>query len=107
MAIVVNAGPPDASSIIGEALSHYSAVATKRNMAPPLGGALPSLSEPVQVYVLPLENVQIGLQPADHGKAGRLALSCCNRGTADHRCPILRGSVLTLRTSAGSILGRS
>ena len=67
MAVVTSAGPENASSIIGEALSQFSAVATKRNVASqlgnagsPLGGALPSLSEPVQVYLLPLEDIKPG-----------------------------------------------
>jgi hypothetical protein len=67
MAIVTNAGPDNASSIIGEALSQFSAVAAKRNVAPPsgsaaspLGGALPSLSKPVQIYLLRLEDIKPG-----------------------------------------------
>jgi Transglycosylase SLT domain len=67
MAIVTNAGPENASSIIEEALSQFSAVATKHSVAPglgrsgsPLGGALPSFSEPVQVYLLQLEDVRPG-----------------------------------------------
>ncbi len=67
MAVVTNAGPDNASSIIGEALSQFSVVAAKRNVATqlgsvgsPLGGALPNLSEPVQVYVLQLEDIKPG-----------------------------------------------
>ena len=67
MAVVTNAGPDNASSIIGEALSQFSVAAAKRNVAPqlgsvgsPLGGALPNLSEPVQVYVLQLEDIKPG-----------------------------------------------
>jgi hypothetical protein len=65
MTITANAGPTDALSILGHALSHYSAVkrsssAAAGEQATPPGGALPNLSEPVQIYLLPLESIRPG-----------------------------------------------
>ncbi len=69
MAIITNAGPLDAMSLISDALSHYSAIAAQRNTPSLLGGALPSLSEPVRVYVLDIKDIVPGFDLNSAAKA--------------------------------------